>query len=118
MKINLSKDSWHWRLATYYGGARYSSSGYCGPLAGYVTDVGVGALSAVLMTSAMGVFAAMVADFAAWLLACAVAGSALPMNGLTVVLVTIVALIACICSFAWIQWKMYSMRWYSVYVRE
>lgn len=118
MKINLSKDSWHWRLATYYGGARYSSSGYCGPLVGYINDVGTGALALVLMMSAMGLLAVMVADCAAWLLACTAVGSLLPMNGPTLVLAVTVALIACICSFVWIQCKMYSMRWYSVYVRE
>lgn len=118
MKINLSKDSWHWRLATYYGGARYSSSGYCGPLLSYITDVGVGALSVVLMTSAAGLVTAPAADFMAWLFACATEGSILPMNGLSVVLAAVTALIACIYSFAWIQFKLHSVRWYSVYIRE
>ena len=118
MKINLSKDSWHCRLATYYGGARYSTSGYSGPLLSYITDVVIGALSVVLMTSAMGLLAAMAGDFVAWLLACAVVGCVLPMNGLTVVLITATAFVALICCVVWIQWKLRSMRWYSVYVRE
>lgn len=72
--ITLNKKSWHYRLATTYGPFNkydrwgdfdYSRMNICD----YVRSVFIGLLFVVLITLILGAFAAIVADFGAWVIA-------------------------------------------------
>lgn len=71
-EVKFSQNSWHWRLANTYGNAktRYDyeteTDKYEGDICSYTRSVMWGALAALLLTAGLGLIAASIADFGAW----------------------------------------------------
>lgn len=99
-EVNFSKNSWHWRLANTYGNAKtrydYKTETYKyeGDICSYTRSVLWGILGALVVTAALGIVAASIANFGAWVVAGIVMGSWVKLDLLGAIIIAVVCVAA------------------------
>lgn len=100
-EVNFSKNSWHWRLAGFYGNAemRYDykteTDKYEGDICSYIRSMLHGLFRVVVLTAILGLLAASLGNFGAWVVAGFLVGSWVKIDvlGFLIVALTISAAI-------------------------
>lgn len=99
-EVKFSQNSWHWRLANTYGNAKtrydYETETYKyeGDICSYTRSVMWGVLGALLLTAVLGIVAASIANFGAWVVAGIVVGSWVKLDLLGAIIIVAVCVAA------------------------
>ena len=115
-EVKFSRDTWHWRLAGFYGNAkmRYDyhteTDRYDGDICSYIRSMLYGLFRVVVLTAVLGVLAASLGNFLAWVAAWIMTSTFIPIDSLgffTIALaaaaVVLVGVFFCISKFE--NWK-------------
>ena len=99
-EVKFSQNSWHWRLAKTYGNAktRYDyeteTDKYEGDICSYTRSVMWGILGALVVTAVLGIVAASIANFGAWVVVGFLVGSWVKLDPLGAIIIGIMIVVA------------------------
>lgn len=110
-EVKFSQNSWHWRLANTYGNAktRYDyeteTNKYEGDICSYTQSVMWGALAALFLTAVLGLIAASIANFGAWVVAGFLVGSWVKIDALGFLIVALTISAAIVAAMFYVASK-------------
>lgn len=110
-EVKFSQNSWHWRLANTYGNAktRYDyeteTDKYEGDICSYTRSVILGALAALFLTAVLGLIAASIANFGAWVVAGFLVGSWVKIDALGFLIIALTIAVAVVAAMFYVVMK-------------
>lgn len=111
-EVKFSRNTWHWRLAGFYGNAemRYDyqteTERYDGDICSYIRSMFYGLFRVVVLTAVFGLLAASLGNFGAWVVVWFMTGASVSLDllgflivALTAAVIVVVGMFFCISKF-------------------
>lgn len=104
-EVKFSQNSWHWRLAGFYGNAemRYNyeteTERYDGDICSYIRSMLYGLFRVVVLTAILGLLAASLGNFGAWVVAGFMTGTFIKIDALGSIIMILTAVVALMVVF-------------------